>query len=222
MRLWGVNIVSALRPSLLWCKTSSFFLNYPVGILVTDMTALSSAHLKKKKNNSNENIHCHCRNKLTKLMSWRCRGSVTSMEGAAALHWAVQNSQSTKQHSPARTARAAGSLNTVCTDDESPAEAGDQWTGVTDINTLKDTLLDDHLYWPLLCRRHITGKLGRAVEHCLSRFACSTGKQGVLVSCLKPATAASLGALAFSVGNPGDKLSKQKSLVQTSELRKWR
>lgn len=82
IRLWGVNIVSALRPSLLWCKTSSFFLNYPVGILVTDMTALSSAHLKKKKNNSNENIHCHCRNKLTKLMSWRCcRGSVTYKHG---------------------------------------------------------------------------------------------------------------------------------------------
>lgn len=43
----------------------------------------------------------------------------------------------------------------------------------------------------------------------------------MLVSCLKAATAASLGALAFSVRNPGDRLSKQKSLVQTTKLRKW-
>lgn len=57
---------------------------------------------------------------------------------------------------------AAGSVNAVCTDDESPAEAGDQWTRVRDINTLKDTLLDDHLYWPLPCRRQVRGKLRRA------------------------------------------------------------
>lgn len=70
---------------------------------------------------------------------------LTGMEGAAALHWALLNRQSIKPSSLVTYSReAAGSANAVCTDEESPATSGDQYTRVRDINTLTDTL-DGHL-----------------------------------------------------------------------------
>lgn len=146
--------------SPLFVKTSSLLLNYPVGSLVTDMMAHSFAHLKKDKK-----IYCHSRKKQTKLMSWRCcHGSVTyrHRRGSCPSPSSAEQPEHEAVLPVTYSWEAASSVNAVCTDDVSPAEAGDQWSRVRDINTLKGTLLDDHLYWPLPCRRHAGGKLSRA------------------------------------------------------------
>lgn len=151
-----------------------------------------------------------------------CHGSFVQKYGRVSCpSWSCAEQPVQKESfSVTYSCEAVGSVSAVCTDDESPVEAGDQWTRVEDINSLKNTTVDDHLYWPLPCRRHITRKRGRAVQYPASLSACRTGKQEVLISCLKAAIAAAQGALAFSVGNPRDSLSKQKSLAQTIKLRK--